>query len=127
MDTLHHIDFFLYYYLEPRLKSRFKIIGHAPVMIYPCGFFNGVAANSKGGIRVFIAINNSHVLSFKLGCGLSTNTRAELMAFWTLLVVANKMGLPLKKIHGDSLVIINWAIGKSVLSSIDLDHWCVKK
>ena len=36
------------------------------------------------------------------------------------------MGFPLKKIHGDSLVIINWAIGKSVLSSIDLDHWCVK-
>ena len=62
------------------------------------------------------------MLSFKLGCGLSTNTRVELMAFRTLLVVSKKMGLPLKKIHGDSLVIINWAIGKSDLSSIDLDY-----
>ena len=36
------------------------------------------------------------------------------------------MGLPLKKIHGDSLVIINWDIGRSDLSSIDLAHWCAE-
>ena len=36
------------------------------------------------------------------------------------------MGLTLKKIHGDSLVIINWACGKSDLSSIDLAHWCAE-
>ena len=124
MDTLHHIDFFLHYYPVLGLKSRFGIIGHAPIMIYPCGFFDGATTNSKGGAGVFIAINNSHVISFKLGCGLSTNTRAELLAFWTLLVVAKKMGLPLKKIHGDSPVILNWEIGKPVLSSIDLAHWC---
>ena len=34
------------------------------------------------------------------------------------------MGLPSKKIYGNSLVVINWAIGKSNLSSIDLNHWC---
>ena len=34
------------------------------------------------------------------------------------------MGLPLKKIYGDSLVVINWENCKSDLSSIDLDHWC---
>ena len=48
------------------------------------------------------------------------------MDLWTLLVVAKMMGLPLKKIHGDSLVIINWACCKLDLSSIDLAHWCVE-
>ena len=123
---MHHIDFFMHYYPVPGLNSRFRNIGPAPVMCYQCGFFDGAAANSKGGAGVFIAISKFHVLSFKLGCGPSTNTRAELMALWSLLVVAKMMGLPLKKTHGDSLVIINWAYGKSNLSSIDLSHWCAE-
>ena len=61
-----------------------------------------------------------------MGCGPSTNTRAELMALWALIVVAKLMGLSLKKIFGDSQVIINWAYGKYKLSSIELTHWCIE-
>ena len=91
---------------------------------FPCGYFDGVAVQSQGGTRVFIVISSIHSLAFKLGCGPSTNTRAELLELWTPLFVSFKVGIPLKKIYGDSSVIINWTNKKAALSSIDLNLWC---
>ena len=69
-------------------------------------------------------LNDSHFLSFSLGCGKSTNTRAELLALWALLDVSKLLGIPLQTIYGDSLVIINWANRISSLDSSSLKHWC---
>ena len=69
-------------------------------------------------------LNDSHFLSFSLGCGKSTNTRAEILALWALLAVAQHLGIPLLNIFGDSLVIINWENRISSLDSPSLDHWC---
>ena len=61
---------------------------------------------------------------FKLGCGSSTNTRAELLALWASLRVAKDIGLPYLHIFGDSSVIINWAKGVSTLYMVNLEAWC---
>ena len=88
-------------------KVKTRIIGVAPEMVYPCGFFDEVAVDSFGGAGVHIAINSTYSIFVKLGCGLSTNTRAKLLALWSLLLVADKMGLPYMHVYGDSSVIIN--------------------
>ena len=43
---------------------------------YPAGFFDGALAK-------------------KMGCGQSSNTRAELLALWALLIVSKLLGIPL--------------------------------
>ena len=108
----------------PTKKEKIRAIGVGPDLVFPCGFFDGATAASLGGASVSIVISSSHTLIFMLGCGPSTNTRAELLAFWTLLLVAQKMGLPFLHIYGDSTVIINWANKRASLSSLELNHWC---
>ena len=76
LDTLHQIDFFLHYYPILGIKTKSRNIGIAPVMVFPCGFFYGAIAELEGGAGIFIAIISTHILSFKLGCGPSTNIRA---------------------------------------------------
>ena len=65
----------------PAKKEKIRILGAGPDMVFPCGFFDKAATDSQGGAGVNIAINSTHSLYFKLGCGPSTNTRAELLAF----------------------------------------------
>ena len=59
-----------------------------------------------------------------MGVGLSTNTRFELLALWTLLYCAKSMVLPTLHIHGDSIAIINWFNRRSALTLLALDGWC---
>ena len=70
-------------------------------------------------------LNESHSFEFAMGVDICTNTKAELMALWTLLSVENLMGIPCLNIFGDSTVIINWANFHSSLDPPDLSHWCM--
>ena len=65
-----------------------------------------------------------HHLEFMLGVGHGTNTKAELLSLWAVLLTSHMMGIPLSQIYGDSLVIINWVKGSTALSPTDLVHWC---
>ena len=58
------------------------------------------------------------------GVGQGTNTKAELLSLWAVLLTSQMMGIPLSQIYGDSLVIINWVKGSAALSPTDLVHWC---
>ena len=88
-------------------------------------FFDGAAADDDlGGASFVLHLSDSHFLSFSLGCGKSTNTRAELLALWALLAVSKLLGIPLQTIYGDSLVIINWENTISSLDSPRMSHWC---
>ena len=69
-------------------------------------------------------LNENHFYSFSMGCGCSTNTRAELLALWVVLRVSLIMGMPLLMIYGDSLVIISWLNRLSALDIPILRHWC---
>lgn len=50
-----------------------------------------------------LALNQFYLLFFKMGCGPSTNNRAELLAFWALLISSVSMGLPFLFVRGDFL------------------------
>ena len=70
-----------------------------------------------------IYLNESHYFSFSLGCGRSTNTRAELLALWATLRVSLLMGLAIKLIYGYSSVIISRLNRLSALDVPALMHW----
>ena len=91
---------------------------------FPCGFFDGAAAEHMGGAGFVIFLNNDHFFSFSMGCGSSSNTRAELLALWTILRVSKLMGLPMHSIFGDSLVTISWLNRHTALNVPSLNHWC---
>ena len=111
-------------YPVPQKKHKFRNIGLSPMMIYPCGFFDGAAAKHIGGAGFVIFLNDDHFFSFSMGCGSSSNTRAELLALWALLRVSELMGLPMHSIFGDSLVIISWLNRLASLNVPSLNHWC---
>ena len=71
-----------------------------------------------------IYINDNHHFSISMGCGSSSNTRADLLACWALLKVGLLMGIPLQLIYGDSKVIISWINSSSALDVHSLMHWC---
>ena len=77
-----------------------------------------------GGAGFVIYLSETHFYCFSLGCGSSSNTRAELLALWAVLRVSNLMGLPLHSIYGDSKVIISWINDQSALDLPTLIHWC---
>ena len=92
----------------PIISHKSRNPGPAPLKSFPCGYFDGAAAEYIGGVGFVIFINDSHFFSFPMGCGSSTNTRAKILAIWALLRVGLLMGIPLRLIYGDSMVIIYW-------------------
>ena len=55
-----------------------------------------------------------------------TNTLAELLALWGLLLFANVRNIGLKLILGDSRTIIDWAMHRQKLQSLVLQPWMVR-
>ena len=112
-------------YCPPVNKAKKpRALGPGPVLVYPCGFFDGASAKNVGGVGYCVFLNESHSLEFALGAGNCTNTKAELVGLWALLHTTQMMGIPTLKVFGDSLVIINWAKCTATLSPPELHHWC---
>ena len=93
-------------------------------MIYPCGFFDGPSTTTAASVGYILYLNESHSFEFALGVGNGSNTKAELLCLWALLLSSHMMGIPLSHIFGDSSVIINWEKGSIALSPLELFHWC---
>ena len=108
----------------PQLKKSCRQIGPKPLHIFPVGYFDGAAQLHKGGAGFVIYLSETHIFSFSVGCGNSTNTRAELLALWSVLRVSMLMGLPIRSILGDAMVIISWVKRLSALEIPSLKHWC---
>ena len=77
-----------------------------------------------GGVGFQLMLSQEHYYCFKIGVGLSTNTKSELLALWTLVHCSKNMGLPSLHIHGDFAVIINWFNQISALTLLTLNGWC---
>ena len=71
-----------------------------------------------------IYISETYFYCFSVGCGFGSNTRAELLALWSMIRTIILMGLPIKMIFGDSMVVISWVNRRSALNIPTLKHWC---
>ena len=111
-------------YPVPKLKKKLRCIGISSQITFPCGFFDGVASRSIGDASFVLLMGNTHSLNFFMVCGLSTNTKEELLSLLELLAAAKLMGIPFLNIFGDSLVIINWENNVASLDLPCLDQWC---
>ena len=121
---ISRIDGLINSFPVPKLTHKSRNPGPVPIKSFPCGFFDGATAENIGGSVFVIFINDSHHFNFSMGCGRSTNTRAELLALWAILRIGLLMGIPLQMIYGDSLVIISWVNRFSTLDVPSLMHWC---
>ena len=100
------------------------MIDKPPCKNFPCGFIDGASNRKIVGVGYCLFLNESHHFEFMLGVGYGTNTKAELLSLWALLLSSQMMGIPLSHVYGDSQIIINWAKGSTTLSPPDLLHWC---
>ena len=80
------------YHVPHSRKHKVRNIGSAPILSYPTGFSDGAAANLTKGAGILLLISQSHHFNIKMGCGKSTNTRAEIMVLWALLYFPKKLG-----------------------------------
>ena len=89
------------------------------------GYFDG--ASQDGGYRcgagAFLISPILGKYSVKWNCGFGTNTRAELLALWSILHLANSMGIDAIQIVGDSRIIVDWFRGSLHLETLALTHW----
>lgn len=53
------------------------------------GFFDGAKANNSRGCGMVVQINATSSFQIWMGAGIGTNTRAELLALWGLLLFAS--------------------------------------
>jgi len=125
LSLLHQIVYSSQMYCPPAMKAKkSRALVSGPVLVYPCGFFDGASISNIGGVGFCLFLNESHSFEFALGAGYCTNTKAELVGLWALLHSAQVMGIPTLNVFGDSSVIINWEKGTAGLSTPNLSHWC---
>ena len=90
---------------QPVIKAchkKVRQIGLPPSLTFPCGFFDGASTSSAMGVGYSSFLNESHHLEFALGVGYGSNTKAELLGLWDLLLSSQMMGIPLSHIFDDS-------------------------
>ena len=107
-----------------REKNKVRNIRLGPQCYNAMGFFDGAATSTAGGARAVLYISYEHHFLIRLGCGLCTNSRSELLALFCLLHVTNVMALPGIPVYGDSMMVIDWVKGRSKLKVTNLEHWC---
>ena len=87
------------------------------------GFFVGASPDGVCGAGLVIKLDNHKMSKGRLKAGIGTNTRAEVIGLWSLLFCAKFWGLKHLQVLGDSQVIINWALGKAQMKSMEFNHW----
>lgn len=68
-------------------------------------------------------LSSDHYVLLKLGAGLGTNTRVELIALWILLNFARNKGIHHLQVVGNYKVVIDWFKGKAQFDSLPLSSW----
>jgi hypothetical protein len=112
------------YRLYPR-KKKVQSISKNPEARCLAGWFDGAACATglNSGAGGVIRINENIIYKWYLNCGPGTNTRAELLGAWALLVLAIRFDILEFFVQGDSRIIIDWLIGKGQLHVIALECW----
>ena len=75
------------------------------------------------GVGCVLHLSHDHFFRRKLGSGIGSNTRVELLALWVLLKFSKDKGVHDIHIVGDSKVIVDWFLGKACLEFLVLEQW----
>jgi ribonuclease HI len=89
------------------------------------GWFDGVveASGDNCGAGGFIKINEHRCYKWFFNIGPGTNTKAELLGAWALLLLASRLSILEIYIRGDSKIIIDWLKGMGHLQVVALECW----
>lgn len=108
---------------EDDLKMKIDRVSYFNFKVdQPVLFFDGASQSGLCAIGGVIYLNESHYYTNRLNCGVGSNMKAELMALWCILKVANSFGLVNIKVYGDSRVTIKWDAGEFRLNVMHLRH-----
>jgi ribonuclease HI len=88
------------------------------------GYFDGATQNENCGGGFSIYRDSSFVCFGIRGGGKGTNTKAELLGIWTLLMWARQLGIQCISVMGDSKMIIDWLNCLCVIKNITHTHRC---
>jgi len=59
-----------------------------------------------------------------MGIDPCTNNIAEIVVVWLLLYWAYRLDIRILDIFGDSKIVIEWLVGRSSITALNLVHWC---
>ena len=79
------IESFLALHPVPQIIKKHRQIGPKPKHTFPVAYFDGAAQKNEGGAGFVIYLSETHMYCFSVGCSTSSNTRAELLALWSVL------------------------------------------
>ena len=82
--------------------------------------------DGNGGCGFTLYISGEHLYHGWMGINICTNNMAELTALWCLLYWAQTLHIKEMRIFGDSLLIIDWLLGKAVINAHNLTHRCYR-
>ena len=113
----------LYSYPQDNEELKIRIITEEIIdKTKPWGFFDGSASSNPhlcgaGGI---LYLKEDHYFTLKVGLGIGTNNLVELYAMKLLLILALDKPITKVQVFGDSLLVINWIIGKFIIHNLQL-------
>jgi hypothetical protein len=88
----------------------------------PWAFFDGASQGNPqmGGAREIIFLSQNHFLKFKYGIDKAKNNLSELTALKLVPIPALEKGISQIQVLGDSLLVIQWMKGDSILRNFML-------
>ena len=89
------------------------------------GFFDGASqgGGTRCGVGAILIAPRLGRYNIKWNCGSGTNTRAELLALWSILHLARTLGIDTIQLAGDSRIIVEWFQNIIHLEVIHLSNW----
>lgn len=89
----------------------------------PALFFDGAQQEGVCGCGAWLKLENGERYNISWNGGPGTNSKAELLALWSGLLVALHLRIPCIDIYGDSQVVIGGISGRTTLRSPHLCGW----
>ena len=109
----------------PKIGKHRKIIALVINKSTAWPFFDGASQGDLaiGGAGGVICITDSKKITYKLGMGRATKTRAELMAHWATLKIEKYKQIANLNIYGDSKTVIEWAQERNTIQAPHLQNF----
>ena len=123
-SVLRIINMYKEYDVVTKKKKKVRQFCNLPPLSTTYDFFDGVVKDGICGVGYVLKINEDDHIKLRLNYNLHSNTKAELMALWCLLLFASSLGIDSIQIFGYLLVIIKWEKKLCSLQIISLHHWC---